>query len=110
MRKFLGVCGVALVLSLAAAPAALAQEPIARDPFLPLIVPDSGTGTVDPANPADPTIPVDPIPDPVDPLPNTGSSTSSWFGVGYFLVALGGGAVVLSKVLGPVPVHVRRSA
>lgn len=84
-----------------AAPAALAQE--ARDPFAPLIAPPGTTGATDPGALVDPTVPVDPAPDPVDPLPDTGSSTSSWFAVGYFLVALGGGAVVLSKVLGPPP-------
>ena len=101
MRKFLGVCGAAIVLTLGVAPAALAQDPApARDPFAPLIAPPTADGSTDPSNPTDPTVPVDPV-DPVDPLPNTGSPLSTWFGIGYFLVALGGGAVVLSKVLAP---------
>lgn len=106
MRKFLGVLAISFVLGLALAPAAFAQDTgTARDPFLPLIG-DPVTGVVDPTNPTDPTIPVDPVV-PVDPLPNTGSSTSSWLGLGYFLVALGGCAVVASKVLGPMPVSSR---
>ena len=103
VRKFLAVLGVALVVAAAAAPAALAQDaPAYRDPFAPLIAPPAPDGsTTDPTNPTDPTVPVAPAPDPVDPLPNTGSSTSSWLGLSYFLVAFGAGAVVLSRVLGP---------
>ena len=107
MRKFLGLTGVLLVLGLAVAPTALAQgAPAARDPFAPLIVPGAPDGsTTDPTNPTDPTVPV--APDPVDPLPDTGSSTSSWLGLSYFLVAFGAGAVVLSRVLGPPRVPLR---
>ena len=107
MRKFLGIAGIVLVLGLAAAPAALAQDtPAARDPFAPLFVPgEPGGSTTDPTNPTDPTVPV--VPDPVDPLPDTGSSTSSWLGLSYFFVAFGAGAVVLSKVLGPPRVPLR---
>ena len=107
MRKFLGVLGLILILAITAAPAAFAQDTTtARDPFLPLIS-ETPAGSTDPGAPTDPTVPVDPDPDPVDPLPDTGSSTTSWFGVAYFLVAFGGGAVVLSKVLGPTPVSSR---
>ncbi len=107
MRKFLGCLSVGLALAFVAAPAALAHEDTAvRDPFAPLIAPPAPDGSVtDPTNPTDPTVPV--VPDPVDPLPDTGSSTSSWFGVAYFLVAFGAGAVVLSKVLGPPRVSLR---
>jgi hypothetical protein len=107
MRKFPGIAGVVLVLVVIAAPAALAHEsPAARDPFAPLIVPGQpGGSTTDPTNPTDPAVPVDP--DPVDPLPDTGSPTSSWLGLSYFLVAFGTGALVLSKVLGPPRVSVR---
>ncbi len=107
MRKFLGVLGIALVMSVAAAPAALAQDrPAARDPFAPLIAPPTADGSIDPVNPTDPTVPVVPV-EPVDPLPDTGSSTSAWFAVAYFLMALGGGAVVLSRVFGPPPLSTR---
>ncbi|HEV2755675.1 MAG TPA: hypothetical protein VG318_07845 [Actinomycetota bacterium] len=109
MRKFLGVLGIALVLGIAAAPAATAQDTAGvRDPFAPLIAPPAPDGsTTDPANPTDPTVPVDPAPAPVDPLPNTGSPASSWLGLSYFLVAFGAGAVILSKVLGPQRVPLR---
>lgn len=101
MRKFLGLAAIVFVL-LAPAGAALAQDPATRDPFVPLIQPSpiatgGGTGV-----PVDPTVPVDPVPDPTDPLPTTGSpATMSWVGLGYTLIALGSGAVVLSKVLRP---------
>jgi LPXTG-motif cell wall-anchored protein len=101
VRKFLALAAF-VVVSLAPAGAALAQDAPARDPFVPLIQPSpaaTGDGT---AVPTDPTVPVDPAPDPDEPLPNTGSSTISWIGLGYVLIALGGGAVVLSKVLRPI--------
>ena len=101
MRKFLGSLAIAFVL-LAPAGAALAQDAPARDPFLPLVQPEpvaTGDGTTDPT---DPTVSVDPVPDPTDPLPTTGSSsTLSWAGFGYVLVALGTGAVALAKLYGP---------
>ena len=106
MRKFLGALGIVVVL-LAPAGAALAQNAQARDPFLPLVQPSpvaTGDGTT---VPTDPTVPVDPVPDPTDPLPNTGSSTLTWAGFGYVLVALGAGAVVLSKVYGPLRIAAR---
>ena len=107
MRKFLGLCAIVLVL-LAAAPAALAQSDTGvRDPFVPLIAPSpvatEGTGATVP------TVPVDPAPDPNEPLPGTGSSTSSWIGLGYVLMALGAGAVVLSRVFGPARLAARRT-
>ncbi|MDQ3953850.1 MAG: hypothetical protein M3279_12955 [Actinomycetota bacterium] len=113
MRKFLGLCAIVFVL-LAAAPAALAQSDTGvRDPFVPLIAPSPvATEGTDPAVPTDPTVPVDPVPDPNEPLPGTGSSASPWVGLGYVLIALGAGAVVLSKVLGPVRLtarHTRRA-
>ncbi|MFN2586505.1 MAG: hypothetical protein ABR613_00095 [Actinomycetota bacterium] len=100
MRRLLVVVSAALILA-AAAPAALAQDaPAARDPFVPLIAPTPPDGAADPTAPGDPTVPVTPAP-PVDPLPDTGSHVSWWFGAAYFLVALGAGALVLSKVVGP---------
>jgi hypothetical protein len=100
MRKFLGVLALSLLLLGAALPVALGQEaPPARDPFVPLIGPSpTATGVAPTSDPA-PTDPVDPDP---EPLPDTGSSTSSWFGVGYVLVAFGAGALVLSRVYGPL--------
>lgn len=101
MRKFLGTAAIVCAL-LVPAGAALAQDAGARDPFVPLIQPNpvaTGDGTL---VPTDPTVPVDPAPDPTDPLPTTGSSSTTWVGLGYVLIALGSGAVVLSKVLRPV--------
>jgi hypothetical protein len=109
VRKFLGALTIAIAL-LAPAGAALAQDTPARDPFLPLVQPSpvaTGDGTT---VPTDPTVPVDPAPDPTDPLPTTGSSsTLSWAGLGYILVALGTGAVVLSKLAGPIRVASRQT-
>jgi hypothetical protein len=104
MRKLLALLGMVLALS-AAAPVASAQE--VRDPFLPLIAPPGQEdGTV--VQPADPTSPTDPtVPVPTDPLPSTGSSTTSWTGIAYLLVAFGTGALMLSRVLGPPPASVR---
>ncbi|MDQ4125024.1 MAG: hypothetical protein M3134_05425 [Actinomycetota bacterium] len=106
MRKFLGVALIVFVLVVPAG-AALAQDPATRDPYVPLIQPNP-VATTDPSGvPTDSTVPVDPVPDPTDPLPSTGSSTTTWVGLGYVLVALGTGAVVLSKVYGPVRVASR---
>jgi hypothetical protein len=106
MRKFLGLSALVLVL-FAAAPVAHAQEAGVRDPFAPLIDPDPVATTTDPTVPTDPSVILDPAPDPTEPLPETGSSTVTWFGLGYVLIALGGGAVAVSKLFGPVRVHAR---
>ena len=100
MRKFLGLAAIVFVL-LVPAGAALAQDAQVRDPFAPLIQPEpiATDGTTDPT---DPTVPVDPVVDPTDPLPTTGSSATTWTGLGYVLIALGAGAVVLSKVYAPI--------
>lgn len=99
MRKFLGLSAIALAL-LALAPVAHAQEPGVRDPFAPLVVPDPVATGTDPTVPTDPSVVVDPVPDPTEPLPETGSPTVTWFGLGYVLIALGAGAVVVSKLFG----------
>lgn len=86
---------------------ALAQDDAVRDPFVPLIsptVPDDGT--TDPTVPVDPGVPIV-EPEPTDPLPGTGSPAVTWAGLAYVLIALGGGAVVLSKVFGPVRIAAR---
>lgn len=101
MRKFLGLVAALLTVCALAAPA-LAQDDPVRDPFAPLITPTTAPVSPVPGQPvpAAPTAPVAPAP--TDPLPSTGSSTSTWVGIAYLLVAFGGGAVVLSKVFGPV--------
>lgn len=107
MRKLLGTGGVLLVLC-ATAPVALAQSDTGvRDPFVPLIQPSPVATGADPTVPTDPSVPVDPAPDPNEPLPGTGSPAVSWIGLGYVLVALGTGAVVVSKVFGPVRLAAR---
>lgn len=85
---------------------ALAQDTSVRDPFAPLVSPtEASGGTTDPGvpDPADPVV----VPDPTEPLPGTGSETTSWVGLGYVLIALGAGAVTLSKVYGPLRVTAR---
>ncbi|HEX2295293.1 MAG TPA: hypothetical protein VHN37_08295 [Actinomycetota bacterium] len=99
MKKLVLLVTIAGALSVPAV--AFAQD--VRDPFVPLIQPSpvvTGDGTT---VPTDPTVVVDPdpAPDPTDPLPGTGSETASWIGLGYVLVALGSGALLLSKVLRP---------
>ncbi|HEX2195358.1 MAG TPA: hypothetical protein VHJ76_00410 [Actinomycetota bacterium] len=108
MRKVLCLCAVVLAFAVAA-PSALAQSDTGvRDQFVPLIAPSPvATGGTVPTTPVDPAVPVDPVPDPNEPLPGTGSSTSPWVGLGYVLVALGAGAVVLSRVYGPTRVALR---
>ena len=101
MRKFLGLAAIVLVF-LVPAGAALAQDAQVRDPFLPLVQPTPIEGDDGTTVPTDPTVPVDPAPDPTDPLPSTGSSAATWTGLGYVLIALGAGAVVLSKMYAPV--------
>lgn len=100
MRKLLGTAAIVLVLLLPAAAAFAQSDTAVRDPFVPLIQPSPVATGVDPTVPVDPAEPV-PAPDPTEPLPGTGSSTVTWFGLGYVLIALGTGAVVLSKVAGP---------
>lgn len=100
MRKFLGIAAIVFALFVPAG-AALAQDSTARDPFVPLIQPQP-VPTTDTGVPTDPTVPVDPAPDPTDPLPSTGSSTTTWLGLGYVLIALGTGSVVLSRVYAPL--------
>ena len=98
---------VLLVLGAPGAPALAQSDTGVRDPFVPLIsptVPDDGT--------TDPTVPVDDggivvQPDPTDPLPGTGSSSATWFGLAYVVIALGTGAVMLSKLFGPLRLSTR---
>lgn len=106
MRKFLGLSAIVLVL-FALAPVAHAQDPAVRDPFAPLIVPDPVATGTDPTVPTDPSVVVDPVPDPTEPLPGTGSPAVTWFGLGYVLVALGAGAVAVSKLFGPARLPAR---
>lgn len=101
--------GAAIVCALLApgAAASAQPDPAARDPFLPLVQPSpvaTGDGTTVPTGPV---IGVDPAPDPDEPLPSTGSSAATWAGLGYVLIALGAGAVVLSKLHAPVRVASR---
>jgi hypothetical protein len=107
MRKFLGFVVIVFVLLAPPAVAGAQTDTSARDPFVPLIQPSPiATGT-DRTVPVDPTVPVTPTAAPDEPLPGTGSPTVTWVGFGYALVALGGGAVVVSKLLGPVRVAAR---
>ena len=101
MRKFLGLAAI-VVAFVALAPLAYAQtDTSVRDPFVPLVQPSPLASGTDPTVPTDPTNPVEPVPPPVEPMPQTGSSTATWVGFGYVLVALGTGSVALARVLGP---------
>ncbi len=96
MRKTFGALAVGLVLAVCVAPAALAQQ---RDPFAPVISLQPDDGTTDPGVPGV-VDPVDPVPPPTDSLPGTGSAPAPWIGIAYALVALGTGAVALSRLFG----------
>ena len=97
MRKLLATCALSVMLVIALAPLAAAQE--ARDPFAPVISLTDPDGT--PTDPTDPVIDPDPAPVPVDTLPSTGTYSNSWLGLAYALVALGAGTVLLSRLVGP---------
>jgi hypothetical protein len=103
MRRFLATAAIAGAL-LAPAGAAWAQAgTTVRDPFDPLIQPSPAATATDPTVPLGPTVPtIDPAPDPDEPLPGTGSQTATWTGLGYVLVALGAGAVAVSRLFAPV--------
>jgi hypothetical protein len=101
MRKFLGIAAVVALVLLALAPLAYAQSDAGvRDPFDPLIQPSPAATGIDPTVSVDPGLPVDPV-TPVDPLPDTGADAVTWFGLGYALIALGTGAVVVARLYGP---------
>ena len=103
MRKVLVTCALSVMLVIALAPLAAAQG--GRDPFALVISLTEPDGL--PTDPTDPVIDPDPAPVPVDPLPSTGARSDSWMGLAYALVALGGGAVVLSRLVGPTATRQR---
>lgn len=102
MRKFLGLVVIVLALAAPAAPALAQSDAGVRDPFVPLISPTvPEDGTTDPTVPVDPGgVVVDPVP--TEPLPGTGSPAVTWFGLAYAVIALGAGAVALSRLFGPL--------
>jgi len=105
MRKYLGLLALVGVLTVLG-PAAAAQPEGVRDPFVPLISPT--TAPAPPGAPAGAVATLPPtVPAPTDPLPDTGSSPTSWVGLGYLLVAFGAGAVALSRLFGPTPATIR---
>ena len=100
MKKILSCLALASIVSLVSAAPAFAQ---ARDPFDPLVTQSSsggtsgggGGGSVDVAPQGDVA------PAGQEALPATGADTSVWIGIAYVLVALGVGAIALSKVYAP---------
>jgi hypothetical protein len=91
------------VLTLAASPA-WAQ----KDPFDPLITeestttqPSDGTATTDTTDTTDTTTTVDSVAPADEPMPTTGTDPSSWVGLAVLAIALGGGLLVLVRVLDP---------
>lgn len=101
MRKFLGAAVLVLALLVPAAAASAQESTTVRDPFVPLIQPSPVATGTDPTVPVDPVV-VDPAPDPDEPLPGTGAPATTWVGLGYVLIALGAGAVAVSKLFGPM--------
>lgn len=107
MRKVLGLGLIVVALAGPAVPALAQSDTGVRDPFVPLISPtvaDDGTG--DPATPVDDGGTVV-APDPTEPLPGTGSPAMTWFGLAYVVIALGAGAVALSRLFGPLRLTTR---
>ncbi len=91
---------LASIAALLSAAPAFAQ---ARDPFDPLVTQSSGSsaGGGGGSETGDTTPQGDVAPAAEDALPATGADTSVWLGLAYVLVALGAGALVLSKVYAP---------
>lgn len=94
MRRIAAGLAVAAALWVAAAPASAHQ--VARDPFDPLVVPNTGGGGV--VTGAEPVVPIPVAPAPDEPLPQTGTSPEPWLAGAYFLVATGAGLVALGRV------------
>ena len=100
MKKIVFGLVLASIVALVSAAPAFAQ---ARDPFDPLVTQSSsggtsgggGGGSVDVAPQGDVA------PAGQEALPATGADTSVWIGIAYVLVALGVGAIALSKVYAP---------
>ena len=100
MRRFAILCLLTAGILWGATPAT-AQ----RDPFDPLVSENGGAATPAPDTtaPADDTAPSDTTdeaaPAPDEPMPGTGGEPSPWVGLATLLMALGGGLLVLVKVL-----------
>jgi hypothetical protein len=98
---------IALCLALASIVALMSAAPVmaqARDPFDPLVTQSSSSGSGGGSEDGFETAPAPQ--DEVDPagqeaLPATGADTSVWLGMAYALVALGAGALALSRVYAP---------
>ncbi|MGH2786496.1 MAG: LPXTG cell wall anchor domain-containing protein [Actinomycetota bacterium] len=100
MKKIVMCLVLASIAALLSAAPAFAQ---ARDPFDPLVTQSSGSsaGGGGGSETGDTTPQGDVAPAAEDALPATGADTSVWLGLAYVLVALGAGALVLSKVYAP---------
>jgi hypothetical protein len=102
VKKILSCLALASIVALVSAAPAFAQ---ARDPFDPLVTQSSSGGTSGGGGGGSETVDVAPqgnvAPAGQEALPATGADTSVWLGVAYVLVALGVGAIALSKVYAP---------
>ena len=95
MRKLVVSAAVLAILLIGLAESAAAQ----RDPFEPVIDTSvsTGGGANDPAE-------VDPEPAIVTRsggMADTGAATDQWLGAAYALIAMGGGIVVLTRLVAP---------
>ena len=103
VRRLLLAVAAVMVLGIAAAGPALAQ---ARDPFEPLVSNETSVSDDTGANAtSDDQGAADDDSTQGAPsesaLPNTGGGLTGWIGVAYVLVAVGGGFMVLGRVLAP---------
>lgn len=105
MRRTTAVLLVAMTCVLLGAAPAMAQ----RDPFDPVIDPNAPTGATTGTTTTGGTngSPVFQPTDGSDVLANTGSDMSPWLAIGYSLILLGAGALVIARMQQPLPVRRR---
>lgn len=102
MKKIVICLALASIVALLSAAPAFAQ---ARDPFDPLVTQSSSGGSSGGVGGGsesdDSALQGNVAPAAEEALPATGADTSVWLGIAYVLVALGVGALALSKVYAP---------
>ena len=103
MKRLLMAGFVAGILAVVAGPAG-AQE---RDPFVPLVTPEEesgaaeGSGETGGAQPGSGPGPTQDVTSQLtEQMPETGARVSTWAGVAFALIAMGGGLLVLGRVMG----------
>lgn len=104
MRRSVALAFAAGVIVVIVAAPAMAQ----RDPFQP-VIDTSGTTTTTGEAPATVGEGEVPLPAQSETLANTGADTQAWFVAAYALISVGAAAVVLSRMLAPVPARTAKT-